>query len=76
MDHVRFGAGDTASPLSPLQPSAPEIVTSYPDMPPPTYNEAVGSTVNLREADDNHNVVLSDFKPVYPTFTWNFGKDA
>ena len=76
MDHARLGAGDTASPLSPMQPSAPEIVSPYPDMPPPTYSNAVGSAVDLREADDNHNVVLSAYKPVYPTFTWNFHKDA
>ena len=57
--------------VSGLTPSAPVILTPYPDMPPPSYDEAAYVNANLKDDDDNSHVRTGDYKPLYPTFKWN-----
>ena len=62
-----YGAtGDAAFPSSP-----PIIAFPYPDMPPPSYNEAMGTGAALRDDDDNDHIRAEPFKPRYPVYTWN-----
>merc|ERR1719193_183462 len=67
--------------VNPLAPSAPPplapptINAPYPDMPPPSYNEAFGSGATLKDDDDNDHIRTDAYKPLYPTYTWNYQRE-
>ena len=71
-----YGAGPAYNPQQPAQPSAPVIFAPYPDMPPPTYNEAFGAGAKLQDDEDNDHVRANEYKPLYPTYQWNFEKGS
>lgn len=51
-------------------PSAPpDPSVTYPDMPPPTFEECGSAKINIRSKDDNEHVQGSmEFTPRYPTY--------
>ena len=65
-------ASATIPPSEPtLAPSAPVVLAPYPDMPPPSYNEAFYIDANLKDDDDNSHIRTDAYKPLYPTYKWN-----
>ena len=79
MEPTQYGANfntnyGPSAPAPPAQPSAPVIFAPYPDMPPPNYSEAVGAGASLKDDDDNDHIRADAYKPLYPTYTWNFEK--
>jgi len=60
------------APLLPAKPDLPPAFSDYSELPPPTYEEAMGDDLSSMKTEDENEHVNGNwnFRPQYPSYGW------